>query len=184
MIESLPVLIVTGPVGVGKTTVAGEISEILEAERVLHAFVDLDALRWFYPHPPGDRFGSTVAIKNLAAVWKNYEEVGVRALVVADIIETPGDLEPYRRALPNPAITVVRLWASIEAMRSRIAQREVGSGLDWHLDRTVELATIMDASSVEDVLIETEGKTVLEVPREVLDRTEWAKALRLESRAE
>jgi Ni2+-binding GTPase involved in maturation of urease and hydrogenase len=40
----VPVLVVTGPVGVGKTSVAEEIFDQLAARDVPHAVVDLDAL--------------------------------------------------------------------------------------------------------------------------------------------
>jgi adenylylsulfate kinase-like enzyme len=48
---SVPVLLVTTPVGVGKTTVALEASDVLEATGVAHAVIDVDALSWCYPTP-------------------------------------------------------------------------------------------------------------------------------------
>lgn len=40
-----PVILVTGPVGIGKTTVAGEMSELLEQAGVPHAFVVMNCRR-------------------------------------------------------------------------------------------------------------------------------------------
>ena len=51
--------------------------------------------------------------------------------------------------------------------------REVGSGLDWHLQRTAELSRIIDQARVEDMLVNTEDKSVMVVAREVLERSGW-----------
>ncbi len=53
-VMSVRVLLVTGPVGVGKTTVALEASDLLEAAGVPHAVIDVDALSWCYPTPVND----------------------------------------------------------------------------------------------------------------------------------
>jgi adenylylsulfate kinase-like enzyme len=47
----VPTLLITGPGGVGKTTVAHEISRQLEARGVPHAMVDADELDRIYPAP-------------------------------------------------------------------------------------------------------------------------------------
>ena len=68
-------LIISGPVGVGKTTTAEELSAILEGEEVDHSFVDLDGLAKTYPRPPDDRFGVRIALRNLRAVWAHSQEL-------------------------------------------------------------------------------------------------------------
>ncbi len=45
MIDTVPTLIITGPIGVGKTSVAGEVSEQLDKANVAHALIDIDSLR-------------------------------------------------------------------------------------------------------------------------------------------
>ncbi|GAB2821190.1 DUF397 domain-containing protein [Lentzea nigeriaca] len=44
-------LLITGPVGVGKTTVAEAVGDVLAAAEVPHAVIDLDWLRCFRPSP-------------------------------------------------------------------------------------------------------------------------------------
>jgi Ni2+-binding GTPase involved in maturation of urease and hydrogenase len=61
---SLPVLLITGPVGVGKTAVAFETMELLEARDVSHAFFDIDGLTYFHPKPRDDCFGEPFAIRS------------------------------------------------------------------------------------------------------------------------
>jgi molybdopterin-guanine dinucleotide biosynthesis protein len=64
---SVPVLLITGPVGAGKTSVLAEVTELLEAAAVPFAVVDLDSLPCCYPAPPeDDRFRSGLTFTNLA----------------------------------------------------------------------------------------------------------------------
>jgi adenylylsulfate kinase-like enzyme len=46
-----PTILITGPVGSGKTTVAIEASALLEAARIVHALVDTDELDASSQHP-------------------------------------------------------------------------------------------------------------------------------------
>ena len=84
----LPLLVISGPVGVGKTTVGNELSTSLERRRVAHTFIDLDTLAETYPRPPGDRFGNRLALLNLRDVWINCAAAGSRNLIVARVVET------------------------------------------------------------------------------------------------
>lgn len=172
MRAGIPVLIITGPVGVGKTAVASMVTELLGEAQVAHACVDLDTLRWHYPPIPGDRFSTRLAMKNLAAIWPNFQAYGATRLVVADVIEIQRDRERYREVIPGAMTFVVRLRASLETLAQRLRQREIGAGLEWHLARAPELAAIMERSRVEDLLVETDGKTVVQVAEEIL--AAWA----------
>ncbi len=108
----VPVLLITGPSGVGKTVVATEASELLDRARVAHALVDIDSLRWCYPRPPHDRFRVGLAMRNLAAVWANFRAAGATRLVLADVLESRDHLERYRAAIPGADIVVVRSFRS------------------------------------------------------------------------
>ncbi len=66
--QKIPVLVITGPVGVGKTTVAAALSELLAQARLAHAVIDLDWLRWCYPSPAHDPFQLELGIHNLTVV--------------------------------------------------------------------------------------------------------------------
>jgi len=154
--EVVPTLLITGPVGVGKTTVAGEVANLLGEAGIAHAFVDMDALRWCFPAPPGDRF-----------------RVGIGRLILADVLEDRAALARYERAVPGAAITVVRLRAPVATLAAQVARRETGAGLAWHLARAAELAAQMDRDRVEDLLIDTAGRPTAAIAREVLARAGW-----------
>ena len=170
---AVPLLVVTGPVGVGKTTVALEMSSLLGEAGVPHAVVDLDALSWCYPAPADDRFNSRLALRNLAAVWGAYAAAGAQRLILARVVEAREDEAGFRESVPGAEITVVRLRAADETLLTRVAARELGSGREWHLNRSIELARLMDRRAVGDHLIETDGRAVTDVAREALARADW-----------
>ena len=170
----VPTIIVTGPVGVGKTTVSEEMGYVLRDAKVPHATVDFDRLTACYPRPKGDDgWGTKLGHMNLAALWQNFRASGARRLIIARVIESRSELEGYREAVPGAEITVVRLRASPSTLQARVRRRGEGIGMQWHLDRAVELASLMDASPVEDMLIETDDRDPTTIAREVLHRAGW-----------
>ncbi len=174
---SVPVLLITGPIGVDKTAAASEVSELLTGAGIAHALVDVDTLRWCYPRPPHDRFRVGLAMKNLAAVWVNFQTAGATRLVLADVLESRDHLGRYRAAIPGADIVVVRLDATVSTLIQRVQRRETGSGLDRHIERAAELATLMERNKVEDILVRTDGRTVTEVARDVLAVANWLNGL-------
>ncbi len=173
MIATIPVLVITGPIGVGKTSVAGEVSEQLDKAKIAHGFIDIDSLRWCYPRPLHDPFRIELAMKNLTAVWRNFQAVGAERLVLADVVETHAHLEQYHKAVPGAEILVVRLHATLSTLSQHVQQREIGSALARHLERAAELSAIMERNHVEDMLVDIEGKTVTAIAQEILTRSNW-----------
>lgn len=107
----VPVLVVTGPVGVGKTTVALAASELLDQRGISHALVDADWLRWRYPRSSHDPFETALGLRNLAAVWANYRAAGAGRLILADVMESREAVTAYLSAVPGAEVVVVRLCA-------------------------------------------------------------------------
>ena len=173
---AIPVLVLTGPVGVGKTAVAGELSSLLEERGTAHAVIDMDWLRWCYPSPKQDPFHTALGLRNLAAVWASYSEAGAGRLVLVDVVETRDMLAAYHAAIPSADIYVVRLNATLPSILRRLAGRETGASLAWHQARAGELLGLMAERAVEDLLVDTDGKTVAEVAREVLYAIGWGSA--------
>jgi adenylylsulfate kinase len=171
--QKLPVLIITGPVGVGKTTVAAALSELLGQAALPHALIDLDWLRWCYPSPADDPFQLTLGIQNLTAVWSHYQAAGAARLILVDVVETRATLESYRAAIPHAETLLVRLHADLLTLRQRLAGREVGASLAWHQQRTAELTTLMEEARLEDLLVDTMDRSALDIAQEILAHIKW-----------
>jgi hypothetical protein len=142
---------------------------MLEALRVPHGFIDTDALSVTYPPLP-----SHLALRNLEAVWKNYQEAGATKLVLAQVIYSRAELEGFRDAVPGAEITVFRLWAKPDSLLSRVDVRELGGlGQEIHRRQALELADEMERAVVEDYLVDTEGRSPKEVADEILQLSSW-----------
>ena len=137
---------ISGPVGVGKTTVMAAVGDLLRQAGVAHALVDRDALTEIWPRSPGDPFAAALGLANLGQLWRHARAAGGRCLVVAGVLETQSDVDALSLAIPDARVQVVRLRAPLDVLRARIAQREQGDGLSWHLARAAELARILEES--------------------------------------
>lgn len=171
--EPVPVLVLSGPVGVGKTAVADQVSERLQQMGVPHAQIDIDALGWCYPRPAGDPHAGRLRFQNLAAVWANFARAGARRAIVAAVVESRSDIDRYRGAIPGAEVSLVELRAPVAVLHERLRHRMPGPGLEWHLARAAELAAQMDSSSIHDHLVETGGRLLDEIALEVLERVGW-----------
>jgi chloramphenicol 3-O-phosphotransferase len=169
----VPVVVLTGPVGVGKTSVASALSDLLNDHGLAHAVVDMDWLRWCNPAPPHDRFNETLGLKNLALVWASYREAGAARLIVADVVEHPDTLAAYRRAVPGAALTLVRLRATLPTLHARLAGREQGANLEWHRDRAAVLAAQMERDAIEDWALDTDDAPAAALALEIGRRLGW-----------
>jgi adenylylsulfate kinase len=167
------VLVITGPVGVGKTTVAYALSDALSRREVPHALLDMDALRECRPAPAEDPFNIALSMKNLAAVWANFRAAGAERLVIADVVERREQRAGYEAAVPKAQIQIVRLCAPVPTIHRRLEGRETGDSLQWHKHRAVELTELMDRRRIGDLHIDTEGKPVERIASEILSQTGW-----------
>ncbi|WP_220447409.1 hypothetical protein [Nonomuraea deserti] len=144
-------LLITGTVGVGKTSVADAVGDVLSGAGVPNAVIDVDWLRRAWPAPPGDPFNGALTLRNLRSVAANFLAAGAQRLVLAGVIESRADRAGYAEVLGVP-LTVCRLHAALPEVRERLRARHTNDpqSLAWHLDRAGELASILDAAQVED----------------------------------
>lgn len=174
MPERVPVLLISGSMGAGKTTVMGEIADLLIEAQVSHATLDFDCLWEAHPHPPDDPSGSRLAFRNLASVWPNYRDAGVERLVIARVVERRSELTHYRDAIPGAEIALCRLTAPVDTMHDRLRLREPGIYLPKFLARSTELDRILGEACVEDFTVDNgPERLITDVAREVLQRSGW-----------
>ena len=172
MTVSVPVLLLTGTVGSGKTTLAYEVNDLLSERAVPNAAIDLDGLtaQW----PPSSKWNADLMFENLALLWPNYRAHGATHLVLAHVLEDRTERDRYRAAVPGAELTIVRVVAP-EALRvARLRGRmPPGPSLDWHLHRTVELEAILAGAALEDLAIENGDRPIRDVAEELVDRLGW-----------
>jgi hypothetical protein len=140
----VPTILITGPVGFGKTSVAFEASAQLEAARIAHALVNTDELDRIFPASPGDPHKTALTQRNLTAVWENLRAAGAPRLILNMVAASLERKLPWvHPAVPGAKITVVRLRTSEGTLLERVRRREVGSGEAYHARRSVEQARAM-----------------------------------------
>ncbi len=178
MVAFVPTILITGPVGSGKTTVAHEVSVPLEAAGIAHALVDTDELDRIFPPPPDDPHKTALTERNLAAVWENLSAAGApRLLLVMVAVSLEHELPWVRAAVPGAKITVFRLCASEDTLLERVRRREVGSGEAYHSRRSVEQARALarEADGEGTIVVKTSGRRVANIAEEVLAKCGWTR---------
>ena len=174
-VDEVPFLLLSGPPGVGKTTVAWEIFDRLVDDGSRHALVDLDLLGASWPVPSDDPHNERLRQRNLAAMWTQFRATGARRLIAAGVIENATCLAGYAAAVPGSTPIVCRLSASADALHARIRGRgrERGDGIDKLSRRAVELSGLLERDGVADLVVDTSDRDVPEVARTVLAHLGW-----------
>jgi hypothetical protein len=164
-------LIITGSMGSGKTTIVAEASDILVSRDIAHAAIDLDALGTAYFSL--ELHGNGLVYRNLKSVWQNYAALGTTRLLLAAALEDCTALECCCAAVSCVRLVVCRLRASSSTMQQRVRVREPGMLQQRFVDRVKELDAILDRAKLEDFAIDNEDRSVTEVAREMLTRAGW-----------
>jgi hypothetical protein len=172
MTASVPVLLITGPVGVGKSTIANEAAWLLRQAGIPHALVDLDRIEQCWPVPADDPGNERVSHRNLACMWANFRQAGADRLILVRVLEARSLLRRVTAAVPGAQITVVRLRAPLAVLHERIRSREA-SDPDWFLDAATHTAEVFEQAQVEDHLVYNENRRATAVAEEVLYRVGW-----------
>lgn len=98
MTASVPVLVITGPVGVGKSTVAAEAARLLREANVPHALVDLAWIEQCWPVPADDPSNERLTHRNLDCMWANFRQAGADRLFLVRVLEARSLLRPVAEA--------------------------------------------------------------------------------------
>ena len=170
MAARVRVIVITGSMGAGKTTVLGEASDLLAKDGIAHAAIDLDALA--VSHLPGSASPADLTYSNLRSVWTNYAAAGVTRLLVAAAVERSVELDRVRAAIPNAEIVVCRLRAPLETMMERVRLREPGMHQQRFVARVPELERLLDAAALEGFALTNTG-SVTDVARRMLVKSGW-----------
>ena len=97
-------------------------------------------------------------------------------VILARVIETETEKDQIADCIPNAAPVVCQLHAENGTLVSRVRNREIGTGAAWHERRALELAVQLPRSAPADFLVDTEGKTIVEIANEIVRQVAWRKS--------
>jgi len=169
-------VLINGTVGVGKTTIAEAVGELLTELGVAHAVIDVDGLGNSWSRPPDDPFNMRLGLQNLTSMTRNYLDAGMLRLVLAGVVEAHADRKAFEDALGVPLL-VCRLRADLPVVVKRLTRRhgEDRSSLEWHPARAPELEAILDSTKVDDIVFDASSAQPPETAKDVLRALDWAR---------
>ena len=166
-------IVLTGVFGSGKSSMAGEIADLVEGD-LPYAAIDLDWLAWFDTmdgspeHEVGD-----VELKNVSDVVRNYLDAGVRLFLIAGAIRDAAELARLQGVLPMP-LTVVRLDVPVTEIEARLGD-EMTAGRQDDLRRTRAWIAAGQGTGFEDLVVAND-RPLRVVALEIIERVSsaWA----------
>ncbi len=123
------VALITGPAGVGKSTIGFRFYRACLSAGLTAGYVDLSQIGFLQPPAADDLGGQRLKARNLAAIWRNYLAAGATHLVTTGVIASRTDLRFYAGELPGTEVALIRLRAGRDELRRRIMSR--GAGGSW-----------------------------------------------------
>jgi hypothetical protein len=168
--ERVRLLVISGSMGAGKTTVLGEASDLLGAAGIAHAAMDVDAVAM--GHVPG-AVGDELAFRHVAAVWANHATFGVSRLLLADAIDSLERRAHFTRATRAQEVQVCRLVADLQTMQRRVRQREPSENQQGFVDNVARVEAALDATGEDFRVLNDGSRSATAVARELLDRAGW-----------
>lgn len=165
--QRVTAIVITGPVGAGKTSTAERLGDLLRERAISHATIDVDQVRNFYPEAENDPFNHRIAMSNISAMGRTFAGAGARWLIFADVIEHDGHRQSYARTLPEMQVVVVRLNVDMALLEERLRKRESPEDVAWYLNRAPELQELMERNNVGDIVIDVGNRTKHDIAEEI-----------------
>jgi broad-specificity NMP kinase len=166
------VLLIGGRSGVGKSTAAIALHELLIAAEVKHALIEGDYLDLAYPAP--HEAGHDLAGQNLAAMWGNYRRLGYQRLIFTNTAAVVTASQIATAMGDNPRVTSVLLRSDDATASARLAARALGEPPVADVERSkIAAAWLDEAAPAESVRVDTDGRHPEQIARELATLTGW-----------
>jgi chloramphenicol 3-O-phosphotransferase len=159
------IVVLNGPPGVGKTSVARHLAEVDSTTVCISG----DALRGFAPDDPAAArallgAGSTYRIGAILA--GSYIGLGARCVVFDYVFQRPANVELFRQCAPEGVpLHIVTLWAPLATIVRRDMNRSNGSPVGARVESSVR--AMESCLSELGVVVDTHARTVQEVARQI-----------------
>lgn len=155
----MSVIVIRGPIAVGKTTVCQELSKLYD--RV--AVIPVDWLRHMIGRwSPESKSEAILAGRNAASLARNFCDAGYQVIVDGpfDNIEA---LSEFMENLADLQVFIVTLTASWDEVFRRHTQRPINQQADLKRVLEVHKRILCTQAHVQGVCIQTDGKSTDEV---------------------
>lgn len=168
------VLFIGGRSGVGKSTAAEALHDLLSAHDVRHAVIEGDTLDLAHPAPHVEHPDARLAERNLAGIWANYRALGFHRLVYTNTVSV---LEADRLAAAmgdDPAVVAVLLRAGDDRTAQRLGRRVGGAPPAAQVAHSARTAGRLDSAAPDRVTrVDTDDLAPADVARRLASLTGW-----------
>jgi adenylylsulfate kinase-like enzyme len=163
-------VLITGPYGVGKSSVAVEMADIVERRGWRFAALDLDWLGWGWSDGEGEAVEDQLTFENLALVVANYRRRGNDRFLLAHALRHPTQLDRLREAIAMP-LRVVRLTLPLDEIRRRAAP-DPTMGRAGDIARTEGWLAAGEGPEIADLVVAND-RPIQDVANQILDWLDW-----------
>jgi predicted ABC-type ATPase len=167
------ILLLTGPAGVGKSTLSWEISAQLRQAEIPHVVLDSDELDRAWPLSPSEREALNQA--NLAAFWTNASALGHHRLILTGVfLHSHDDRTWIEAAIPGATVTTIVLDASDQELERRIRSREIGAELDEQLTHPLKQSRrFRRRNTAPHGVLNTDALSLSQLARQAIKQIGW-----------
>jgi DNA polymerase III delta prime subunit len=167
-------LLLGGRSGVGKTTAALALHELLKADGIAHAVIEGDYLDLAEPAPHVAHPLARLAERNLALMWANYRELGYRRLVLTNTASVLYAAELAEAMGDDPRVVAVLLRADDSSTRARLGTRLIDQDLNAAVAASAVTAARLDAGVPADVhRLDTGGRLPADIAIQLRSLAGW-----------
>ncbi|MBT2501551.1 ATPase [Curtobacterium sp. ISL-83] len=168
------VLLIGGRSGVGKSTAAEALHDLLAAADVRHAVIEGDLLDLAHPAPHVEHPEARLAERNLRAMWTAYRELGHHRLVYTNTVSVLQQETLAAAMGDGPVVTAVLLRAGDDVTASRLGRRVGGTVPQDQLAHSTRTAGRLDTATTDTVTrVDTDDLTPEQVARRLAFLTGW-----------
>ena len=164
-------VLIAGAYGTGKSSVAAEMAELLEARGVPYAAVDLDWLAWANLPDAHGESGHRLMLANLAPMIANFRAAGMTRFILAGLLTSADERDTLQDTI-GMRLRVVRLTLPIEEIERRIGS-DPTTGRRDDLERAREQVADEVGAGLEDLAVAND-RPIAEVATEINRWLGWA----------